>query len=312
MALTTSTTLTQEFVDILSAELLLEPDPQYIFGQFTKNVVEIGTQPGKTILIDRYPYLAGTFSAAARALTDGTAIDTSKPVGLTANQVTVNVKEYAGPYSNDDSKVVPLGVSEFLKKRAKHDVAAIVGQMLRRDKDATIDAIVRDLYLATTNVTTADGTAEGVITAGKKINTATIAEVLKELRSRNVPTFANGNYIWVIGPKDQADLLQDAGFREAVRYQTDRLFRGQLVDYLGFTFVFSNNMPTKAVGAGSAVTGYQSVAFGPDAVGQGVGMAPEVRKSNDDDFRRQDLVIWIMHAGFAALDARFAERVIST
>lgn len=311
MALTTSGTLTQEFVDILSAELLLEPDTQFVFGQFAKPVTEIGTQPGKTILIDRYPFLGGTMSESARALTDGTAISTASPLGISANQVSVTVKEYAGPHSG--SAIAPLGVTEFLKKRAKHDVASIVGNLLRRDKDAAIDAIVRDLYLSTSNVTTADGTAEGSITSGKKHGTSSVAEIKRQLAARNIPTFPDGSYVWAIGPKDEADLLQDAGFREAVRYAAaDRLFRGQVVNYLGLTIVRSNNLPTKAVGAGGAVTGYQGVAFGPDAVGAGIGMAPEVRQSTDNDFGRKDLVIWLMHAGFAVLDDRFIQRTIST
>lgn len=312
MALTTSGTLTQEFVDILSAELLLEPDVQFIFSQFCKQITEIGTQPGKTILIDRYPFLSGTFSESARALTDGTSVNVSAPLGVSANQVSVTVKEYAGPYDNSNTRVAPLGVTEFLKKRAKHDVAAIVGNLLRRDKDASIDAICRDLLLSTSNVTTADGTAVGSLTAGKTMSTATLAEVKYQLESRNAPKFANGNYILAISPKDESSLLQDAGYREAVRYNTDRLFRGQVADYLGFTVVRSNNIPTDGVGAGDAVTGYQSLAFGPDACGMGIGMMPEVRQSTDNDFGRKDLVIWLMHAGFALLDERFVERVITT
>lgn len=310
MALTTSATLTQEFVDILSAELLLEPDVQFVFSQYCKTITEVGTQPGKTILIDRYPFLGGTMSEAARALTDGTAISTASPLGVTANQVSVTVKEYAGPH--DSTNVVPLGVSEFLKKRAKHDVAGIVGSLLRRDKDAVMDAICRDLYLAVTNVTTADGTAEGSILAGKPMTTSTLTEIKYQLDARNAPRFANGNYVLILSPKDEKDLLLDAGYREAARYSTDRLFRGEIAQYMGFSVVRSNNLPTKGVGAASAVTGYQSVAFGPDACGQGIGMAPEVRQSTDNDFGRKDLVIWLMHAGFKLLDARFVQRVITT
>lgn len=311
MALTTSGTLTQEFVDILSAELLLEPDVQFVFSQFCKNVNEIGTQPGKTIKIDRYPWLGGTMSESARALTEGTAISTASPIAVTANQVSVTVKEYAGPH-NGSSAVAPLGVSEFLKARAKHDVATIVGSLLRRDKDAVIDAICRDLLLGVSNATTADGTAEGSITSGKLLSTDVLAEIKYQLEARNAPKFSDGTYAYAIGPKDEKSLLLDAGYREAARYNTDKLFRGELANYMGFRIIRTNNISTKAVGASSAVTGYQSVAFGPDACGMGIGMAPEVRQSTDNDFGRQDLVIWLMHAGFALLDARFVQRVITT
>lgn len=311
MPLTTSTNLTQEFVDILTAEMLIEPDVQFVFSQYCKTITEVGTQPGKTILIDRYPFLGGTMSEAARALTEGTAIVNTTPLAVTANQVSVTVKEYAGPH-NGSSAVVPLGVSEFLKKRAKHDVVGIVGSLLRRDKDAVMDAICRDLYLAVTNVTTAEGTAEGSILAGKPMTTSTLAEIKYQLDARNAPRFANGNYVLILSPKDEKDLLLDAGYREAARYSTDRLFRGEIAQYMGFSVVRSNNLPTKGVGAASAVTGYQSVAFGPDACGQGIGMAPEVRQSTDNDYGRQDLVIWLMHAGFKLLDARFVQRVITT
>lgn len=311
MALTTSGTLTQEFIDKLSGELLLEPDTAYVFEQFASKQNDLGVPKGKTILFNRYPWLGGTMSESARALTQGTKVDTTSPMAVTANQVSATVKEYAGPH--DGSNVVPLGISEFLAKRAEHDVIEQVGKLLRRDKDAVHDAILRDLYLAVSNVTTADGTAEGSITAGKAMTTDTLAEIKYQLDARNAPKFADGSYGLVINPKANANLLVDAGFREAVRYAAaDRLFRGEVGQYLGFRILVSNNMPTKAVGSAGGVTGYQSVAFGPDAVGAGHGLMPEVRHSTDNDFGRQDLVIWLCHAAYATLDARFVQRIITT
>jgi hypothetical protein len=187
MAIGTSSSLTQEFVDILSSELLLAPDTQFVFASLANaaraqafeipgaegargadaNVNPMGTvdrmgapgsgfckvvsdpqTPGKTILIDRPAYLAGLFTEASRTLTEGTPIG-STPIAPTMGQVSMLVKEYSGPH--DGSGVAPVAITDFLKRRAKHNLIQYVAGLLRRDRNAFVDRVIADALLATTN-----------------------------------------------------------------------------------------------------------------------------------------------------------------
>lgn len=359
MAITTSGTLTQEFVDQLSDQLILEPDAQYILailaqaaragalgipgilgeagvtanmqeamgaglgtlklldprwmavaGNFAQ-VVSEPTTPGKVILLDQPRYLGGTFTEASRTLTEGTRI-TANPQAATMGQVSVTIKEYAGPH--DGAAVAPIGVTDFLRRRAKHNLVQYLGLLLRRDRNKFVDRVIIDLMLASTNVTTPGDTAEGALVADQKLTDSMLRAIKRKLNERNVPTFANGLYMFVMSPKQEQDLKGDPEFRESVRYLTNEspLVTGHLTNHAGLMLVTSTNIPTKGVGAGGAVTGYQGMAFGPNAIGWAIGMDAEARRAKDDDFGREDRVVWIAHEGWKLLDTDFVERVVTT
>lgn len=358
MAIATSATLTQEFVDLLSSELLLAPDPQFVFagmadaaragaldipgiegrsgeranieqsmfsgmgsidrmsvpGSGFAKVVLDPAQPGKVILIDRPVYTGGLFTEASRTLTEATRI-TATPIAPTMQQVSLTVKEYSGPH--DGTNVAPIAITDFLKRRARHDLVTYVGQLLRRDRNAFVDRVLIDLLLTTTNQTVGDAsaTAVGSMTAGgQPMKEAGLAVVKRKLLERNIPTFANGRYILVLGPRHEENLRADANFREAVRYQVSQgpMISGYLTNYGGFDVCVSNNIPTVGVGAGGAVTGYQAVAFGPQAVGHGVGMMAEARRSKDDDYGREDRCVWLAHEAWGLLNAAFVEKIVTS
>ncbi len=358
MAITTTSSLTQEFVDMLSAELIVEPDPQYVFAvlagaaragamdfgaqgvsgvsgnmqaamgagmgsvryldprwmsiaaDFAKVVSEPAT-PGKVILVDQPRYLGGTFTETSRRLTEGTAVSAT-PQAATMGQVTVTIREYGGPH--DGTNVAPIGITEFLKRRAKHDLVQYVGTLLRRDRNKFVDHVVSDLLLTTTHVTTPGDVAEGSLTAGAKLTEDELSEMLRKLQERNIPTFSNGLFMAVLSPKHLEDLKADSKFRESVRYlgTEGALVQGHVANHGGFMIVVSSNIPTAGVGAGSAVTGYRGVAFGPGAIGHAIGMDAEARRSKNDDFGREDRVLWLAHEGWALLDSDFVQRFTST
>jgi N4-gp56 family major capsid protein len=359
MAITTSTSLSQEFVDQLSQELILEPDPQYVFALLAGGaragalgipdimgaagasanmqqamgaglgtlrlldqrwmsvardfamVVSEPTTPGKVILVDQPRYIGGTFTEVSRRLTEGTPVSAT-PQAATMGQVTVTIREYAGPH--DGAAVAPIGITDFLKRRATHNLVEYVGTLLRRDRNKLVDHVISDLLLATTHVTTPGDVAEGSLVAGSKLTEDELSEMLRKLQERNIPTFSNGLYMCVMSPKHFEDLRADTKFRESVRYlgTEGALVSGHVANHGGFMMVISSNIPTAGVGAGGAVTGYRGVAFGPQAIGWGIGMDAEARRSKDDDYGREDRVLWIAHEGWALLDADFVQRFTST
>lgn len=362
MGLGTSTTLTQEFVDLLSAQMILEPDPQYCFAELARaararamqipdilgesgmaaNEVSamgggVGTleladarwmricgdfcmvisepkTPGDTILIDQPRYLDGSFAEADRVLTEGTPVSTTAQPP-TMGQVTVTIKAYGGPYDNTQTAVAPIGISDFLKRRAKHDLVEYVGLLLRRDRNRFVDTVIVNLLLTATNETTPGDVADASLTAGSGLTEDMLSEMLQKLQERNIPTFANGQYLCMVSPKHIRDLRSDTAFRESVRYMASGgespLISGHVANHGNFMIVVSNNIPTSLVGGGS-VTGYQGVAFGPNAIGHAIGMDAEARRSKDDDFARQDKVMWVAHEGWHLLDDSFVQRFTTT
>lgn len=363
MTVATSSTLTQEFVDQLSQELLLEPDSQYIFAMLAgaaragaigipdilgeagatanmsdamgagmgtlklldprwmavardfANVVSEPAEPGKVVKVDQPRYLAGNYGTTDRALTEGTRI-TANPQAPTMGQVSLTITEYGGPH--DGTNVAPIGISDFLKRRGRHNMVQYVGNLLRRDRNKFVDTAVINLQLTTTNVTTPFSSpgveiAEGSLTANQPFSEAMLASMLRSLQERNIPTFANGMYMCAISPKHFEDLRKDSTFREQVRYlqEQNALITGHLANYGGFMIVTSTNIPTKPVGAGGAVTGYQGMAFGPQSIGWAIGMDAEARRSKDDDFGREDRVVWIAHEAWQLMDANFVQRFVT-
>lgn len=358
MPIGTSATVTQEFVDVLSQELLIQPDAQYVFatmanaareramglpdvrgesgaaanieaamgnavgtidrmggpGSGTVKVVLDPTTPGKTILIDRPVYLDGTFSEASRRLTEGTAIDVSAPLSPTLEQVSLTVREYGGPFDPGNSRVAPVGISDFVKRRARHDLLLYIGGLLRVDRNRFVDRVIVDLMLSSTNVTTPGDTALGSLSEGDEpLDEATLARVKRRLLERSIPPFANGRYMLVISPQHEEDLRADDKFREITRYAVERgpLMSGYLTSYAGFDICISSKIPTAAVGAGDAVTGVQAVAFGPECIGHGIGMDAEARRYASDDFGRQDMFAWLSHECWALLNSNMVERIVT-
>src|SRR6476619_2089102 len=122
MPLITQPTLTEEFVDMLAMELLPRPDDEYVF--FTQgpyqNESQAAAMPGEVILFNRPVLPTGDYDEASRRLTEGTPIDTDSQ-GITMDQESLTVREYGGPHDGD--KVKPFGITEWMRKRERHDLA---------------------------------------------------------------------------------------------------------------------------------------------------------------------------------------------
>ena len=168
--------------------------------------------------------------------------------------------------------------------------------------------------------------------------------MVKGLRKRNVPVFADGYYRCIADPSFMKDLRADQGFREVARYPgmgqgnplmgtmgpngaiygggqygQAQFVAGEPVMPSGFVFegvrfFESTNFPSKTatvdIGDGSgAVAGRSTPAglfFGPQAVGVGIGGPnAQVLINNNDDFSRFIILIWQLYAGFANLNKDF-------
>jgi N4-gp56 family major capsid protein len=271
--------------------------------------------------MDKPTLLGGTYTLASRTLTEGTRI-TANPIALAESQVAIPIVELGGPYDNGQTAVAPIGISDFLKRRARHEQIERVAVELRRDYNKVVDTILIALALSTSNQTIGSsgaggGTTTGMTTDGNPLTDADVRNIKKDLISRNIPTFANGRYLLCLSPQHEVDLAADAAFREIVRYPRvgdggGPLLSGYLGAYGGFDIVTSNNIPTVAVGSGGAVTGIQAIAMGPNALAWANGMDAMARMDKNDDFQRENRYVWLAEHGFALLDANMVQKVVTS
>lgn len=314
MPLTSTTTLTQELMDLISAEMLIAPDDLYLF--YANGPIQRADSdavvPGVNVINFNRPTLpTGTYTETSRRLTDGTAVNLTS-IAIAMTQVGLTIREYAGPH--DGTQVTPFGVTEFLRNRAKHNVVAIIGEFMRRDRNRFLDVTIRDLLLASAQVFTPNGAAEGAITAGQLMTVAALRGLNKVMKDAKIPTWANGKWRLILNTRDEQNLKADTEYREAYRYfvMQNPAFDGHVMSFEGFDIMITTNISTKGVGAGAAVTGYQGAAFGPYGIGHGVAMEPSVRMADDTDFGRLERMIWKSEECVGTLYSDLIYRTITT
>lgn len=314
MANTTTASIPDEVRQAINMALLLRPDDSYIFpniGPIQKEDAAVSEQGVTSVKFIKPDYLGGLFTEASRRLSEDTDVSASSQ-SITETNVVLTTREYAGPH--DGTGVVPLGIREFIKRRSTHDLIQWASTLLTRDRNRFLDRVFLDLLLSSTNVVTPDGSAEGALVADKVATVDWIRSVLKAMRDAKVPTYPDGYYRAVITTRDEMNLKKDPEFREHVRYlgQSNPVFPGHVGTIEGFHFAVSTHPPTKGVGAGGAVTGYQSMFFGPLGLGWGTALAPEVREDEVKDFGRKDRLIWIAEEAFGTLYPELLFRGITT
>ncbi len=210
--------------------------------------------------------------------------------------------------------VKPFIVTKFLKNRAKHSIVEQIGMHLRRDRNRFMDVVTMNLLLAATTVVTPDGSSSGTIAAGVKASVAWLRRMNKQMKDNKIPTFANGRWRLILNTQDESDLKSDEEYREAMRYlaNANPIFPGHVMSFEGFDIMVSTMLSTTGVGAGSAIDGYQSVAFGPYGIGHGVAEQPHVEKGDITDYQREESVVWLSIEAIGALYADLLVRGVTT
>lgn len=314
MPISSTTTLTQEVQDAIAAELLIQPDDVYEFfetGPIQKPDAEVSEKGTTTLIFNRPTLPTGTYTEASRRLTDGTNIDLTG-IAIAMTQASLTTREYAGPH--DGTRITPFIYTEFLRNRAKHSPAELIGAFLRRDLFKFRDTAVRDLLLAAPQVYTPNGVAEATITAGQAMSVAFLRALNKAMKDLKIPRYANGNWRLHINTRDESNLKGDTEYREAYRYfaGSNPAFRGHAMTFEGFDLIVHTTLPTKAVGAGGAVTGFQGCAHGPFGLGWGVSLNPHPRVADETDFGRKESVIWKSEEAIGTLYSDLLVRTVTT
>ena len=367
-----------DFPKLLGAELY-RPHPAYIVEMAAEPVVvhDFTKQPGQTVQLDRYRFWGNPGTKTQRERTQDQTIGTANSRSIVKDKVLVSLREYTGPADPNNSNLPStfkiaretlmtaqrllldtgnlnmfhqsigsltllddyrrwrdrVFLDEFSKSEARGASSDTQGGYYYPNGKAKASSTSLNNYSATEYAS-----------ERYKFNVKTdILEVVKQLRKRNVPVFADGYYRCIADPSFMKDLRADQGFREVARYPgmgqpnpmmgamspnsaiygggqygQAQFVAGEPVMPSGFVFegvrfFESTNFPDKSItvdigdGAGSVShTTPPALFFGPQAVGVGIGGPnAQVLINNNDDFSRFIILIWQLYAGFANLNKDF-------
>ena len=367
-----------DFPKLLGAELY-RPHPAYIVEMAAEPVVvhDFTKQPGQTVQLDRYRFWGAPGTKTQRERTQDQTIGTANSRSIVKDKVLVSLREYTGPADPNNANLPStfkiaretlmtaqrllldsgnlnmfhqsigsltlldyyrrwrdrVFLDEFSKSEARGAASDSQGGYYYPNGKVKTNATTLTAYSATEYAS-----------ERYKFNVKTdLLEVVKQLRKRNTPVFADGYYRCIADPSFMKDLRADQGFREVARYpgmgQPNPLMgmmapnaaiygggqfgqaqfvAGEPVMPSGFVFegvrfFESTNFAEKTITVNLADGGGEishstppALFFGPQAVGVGIGGPnAQVLINNNDDFSRFIILIWQLYAGFANLNKDF-------
>lgn len=244
--------LDTDFPKILGAELY-RPHPAYIAEMAVEPVVvhDFTSQPGQTVQLDRYKFWGTPGTKDSRERIADQTIGTANSRNITKEKVLVVLKEYTGPADPGD----PTQPSTFKIARETLITAqrmlldtgnlnmfhqSIGSLTLLDDYRRWRDRVFLDELAKAEANGAASATQGGYYFAGGKTKDSQgrvsytqteyeaqvqqfsvrtdLLEVVKDLRKRNTPTFADGLYRCICDPVFMMHLRRDSDFREIARY----------------------------------------------------------------------------------------------
>ena len=238
-----------EFPKLLGAELY-RPHPSYVIEMATEPVVvhDFAKMPGQTVQLDRYRFWGAPGNKDSRERTADQTLGTASSRSIVKDKVLVTLKEYTGPADPTDTTApstfkVPretlLTAQRLLLDTGSLNIfhQSIGSLTLLDDYRRWRDRVFSDeLFKAEANGP-ADTTKGGYYYPLKKVRATSapfltyaagesakfdvktdLLEVVKDLRKRNVPTFADGYYRCIADPTAMMHLRQNDAFREIARY----------------------------------------------------------------------------------------------
>ena len=330
-----------DFPKLLGAELY-RPHPAYIIEMAVEPVVvhDFSKQPGQTVQLDRYRFWGKPGTKESRERTADQTLGSASARNIVKDKVLVTLREYTGPADTRDAtqpstfKVAretlitaqrllldtgnlnvfhqSIGSLTLLDDYRRWRDRVFANELLKAESAGQSSDEQGGYYFPggkSKEVLGTPGYAEGE--SAKFDITTDLLEVVKDMRKRNVPTFADGYYRCIVDPTAMMHLRQNSDFREIARYPGTGMINpmqpamqpnanfyqgmgpaygqagfvaGQPVMPTGFLFegvrwFESTNLPETSYNltikdSAAAAADYgaaQLIFFGPQAVGVGIG-----------------------------------------
>lgn len=152
-------------------------------------------------------------------------------------------------------------LTDLAELTVKHPVVQTVMQLLGAQAGESIDIRIQNVLLAGTAVQYAGGAANrAALAASNVMTTAEFQKALKTLRVNGATPFER-DYVMVVDPSVEQDILSDTKFTSVAAYNAQPLYDGEIGRWLGMRVVRSNNIATIA----STTTVHTSFVFGQNA-----------------------------------------------
>ena len=303
-------------------------------------VHDFSKQPGQTVQLDRYRFWGKPGTKESRERTADQTLGSASARNIVKDKVLVTLREYTGPADTRDTtqpstfkiaRETLITAQRLLLDTGNLNVfhQSIGSLTLLDDYRRWRDRVFANELLKAIEKGQADDEKGGYyFPGGKTLSGGTVAtyengesakfdvttdllEVVKDLRKRNVPTFADGYYRCILDPTAMMHLRQNSDFREIARYPGQGMINpmqpnmapnanfytgmgpaygqagfvaGQPVMPTGFLFegvrwFESTNLPEQSyttnikdvVDSSTSYEAAQLMFFGPQAVGVGIG-----------------------------------------
>jgi N4-gp56 family major capsid protein len=249
MAVTNTTALAADLQTYFSKKLLKQASYKTVLDQFA-HVENIPANSSKTISFTQYADLA----VATTPLTEGTApTDTA----LSSSAITATVDQL-GAF---------VTLTDLAELTVKHPVIQKTTELLSVQAARSYDRTINSVVVAGTSVYYAGtgNAARADIAVGDVLTFSDIRKAVALLRNNGASEFADGNFVLVIDPSVEADLMGDTTFQNTVQRNNlgtgGENYKGTITKFAGVTVVRSNNIPTLS----STTTVHASYLFGQNA-----------------------------------------------
>jgi N4-gp56 family major capsid protein len=253
MAATTSTTLAADLQTYFSKKLLMQAEYKTVLDQFAYKE-KIPSASSKTISFTQYADLA----VATTPLTEGTPpTDTA----LSSSAITATIDQL-GAY---------VTLTDLAELTVKHPVVQKTTELLSVQAARSYDRTINSVISAGTNVIYPGAIASrATITTTSYLTFAEVRKGVALLRNNGAQEFDDGNFVLVVNPSVEVDLMADTTFqntvyRQATPVKGNELYKATITKFGGVTVVRSNNIPTVLGGVGGAIPIHFSYIFGQNA-----------------------------------------------
>jgi len=197
--------------------------------------LDLGGGNGKTWTATRYKRV----SLPTTSLSEGVTPDGSN---LTTEQVTGTAEQW-GAY---------VTLSDVSQLTLYHPALVKANELLGKNAAETVDREIQIALEGATNINYASGvTGRAELTGSDILTTKGLLKAVSQLRDSGAPEYDGQNFVGVVDPMVEADMIVDSSFIDVAKYQkATPLLRGEFGQWMGVRFIRSNFV-RKYYGAGA-------------------------------------------------------------
>ena len=264
--------------------------------------------PGHVVRFNRPRFVDTTHTAISRTVAAGTLISTT-PVAILGDQVPVPIKRFAGPYNGSAPGPYAIDINDAA--RSLHSFTKIVDAHFKYDYHKCLDTWAIALFdqAPTANIVYAGGaTANDDMSAENShpFDWRLLKRTARKMDDANIPRMKDGKRIVCITQLQEEQLTTDPEYQRLAKTRDDMnpLFKDSYVTGIMDWHIFKSNTLTRVANS-SSVNVHYAQAFGPGAVGWGLGDQPKIMPNSNDNYGQTVFAIWLAFMGFGVLNENF-------